>query len=99
MFGVFFAQKLAGKPFTVVGDGSQKRDFTYVSDVVDAFIKASNSRKSGTYIIERQLKPEARKDIVKLLKGKKIFIKKRPGEPDITFADIKKIKKMLEKLS
>ena len=30
--------------------------------------------------------------IAKLLGGKKIFIPKRPGEPDITFANIKKIK-------
>ncbi len=95
MFGVFFAQKLAGKPFTVVGDGSQKRDFTYVSDVVDAFIKASNSRKSGYIYNVGSGKAVSVNYIVKLLKGKKIFIKKRPGEPDITFADIKKIKKML----
>ena len=33
MFGVFLAQKLAGKPFTVVGDGTQTRDFVYVTDV------------------------------------------------------------------
>src|SRR6202158_3157612 len=31
VFGVFLKQKLAGKPFTVVGDGSQSRDFIYVS--------------------------------------------------------------------
>ncbi|MCM1236041.1 MAG: NAD-dependent epimerase/dehydratase family protein [Ruminococcus flavefaciens] len=37
VFGVFLAQKLAGKPFTVVGDGNQTRDFTYVTDIVDAF--------------------------------------------------------------
>ena len=34
--------------------------------------------------------------IVKLLKGKKVKIPKRPGEPDITFANIKKIKKALK---
>ena len=95
MFGVFFAQKLASKPFTVVGDGSQKRDFTYVSDVVDAFIKASNSRKSGNIFNVGSGNAVSINYIVKLLKGKKIFIKKRPGEPDITFADIKKIKKIL----
>ena len=38
MFGVFLAQKLAKKPFTVVGDGSQTRDFTYVTDVVAALV-------------------------------------------------------------
>ncbi len=38
VFGVFLAQKLAGKPFTLVGDGTQTRDFTFVSDVVEAFV-------------------------------------------------------------
>ena len=33
MFGVL-KQKLSKRPFTVVGDGKQKRDFTYVTDVV-----------------------------------------------------------------
>ena len=37
MFGVFLAQKVAKVPFTMVGDGSQSRDFTYVDDVVRAF--------------------------------------------------------------
>ena len=39
VFGVFLAQKLAKKPFTVVGDGNQTRDFTFVDDVVNAFIE------------------------------------------------------------
>ena len=47
VFGVFLAQKLAGKPLTVVGDGNQTRDFTYVSDVVDAFILAAKSDLKG----------------------------------------------------
>src|SRR3989338_8188229 len=47
VFGVFLAQKLKGRPFTVVGDGTQTRDFTYVTDVVDAFLRASPSSVSG----------------------------------------------------
>src|SRR3977135_4521949 len=47
VFGVFLAQKLAGRPFTVVGDGTQTRDFTYVSDVVDAFVRAAESDRSN----------------------------------------------------
>jgi UDP-glucose 4-epimerase len=91
VFGVFLAQKLAGKPFTVVGDGAQTRDFTFVTDVADAFVTAASSEIQGevfnvgsgsTYSINR---------LVELLKGSVIHIPKRPAEPDCTFADTAKI--------
>src|SRR5207302_7610171 len=47
VFGVFLAQKLAGRPYTVVGDGTQTRDFTFVTDVADAFVAAARSDVSG----------------------------------------------------
>lgn len=47
VFGVFLAQKLNGRPFTVVGDGTQTRDFTYVTDVAEAFLCAAESNISG----------------------------------------------------
>jgi UDP-glucose 4-epimerase len=96
VFGVFMAQKLAGKPFTVVGDGEQTRDFTFVTDVVDAFVTAARSNISNeifnvgsdnTYSVNR---------LVALLGGEKIHIPKRPGEPDSTYADITKIKRVLK---
>ena len=54
VFGVFLAQMLAGKPLTVVGDGSQTRDFTFVSDVVDALIAAAESDVSRRDVQRRQ---------------------------------------------
>ncbi len=95
VFGVFLKQKLAGKPYTVVGDGKQTRDFTYVTDVADAFWTAADSNvtneimnvgSGGTYSVNR---------LVELLGGEKTYIPKRPGEPDCTFGDISKIKKLL----
>ena len=47
VFGVFLAQLLAGKPLTIVGDGEQTRDFTFVSDVVDALLVAAESDRAG----------------------------------------------------
>jgi len=38
---VFLRLALEGKPIKVFGDGSQLRDFTYVSDAVDAFLRAA----------------------------------------------------------
>ena len=96
VFGVFLAQLLAGKPLTVVGDGEQTRDFTYVDDVVDAFVTASASNMSGrifnvgsggTYSVNR---------IVELLGSPEtIHIPRRPGEPDCTWADVSSIEREL----
>lgn len=95
VFGVFLAQKLAGKPFTVVGDGTQTRDFTFVTDVVEAFVQAARSGlagvimnvgSGGTYSVNR---------LVELLGGPVTYIPKRPGEPDCTFADLTRIRKLL----
>lgn len=96
VFGVFLAQKIANKPFTVVGDGKQTRDFTYVSDVVDSIIKISNKKNiSGEVFNVGSGKTISVNKIVDILGGKKIFIPKRPGEPDKTFADIRKIRKKI----
>ncbi len=47
VFGVFLAQMLADKPLTIVGDGNQTRDFTFVSDAVDALVSSAASQLSG----------------------------------------------------
>lgn len=95
VFGVFLAQKLAGKPFTVVGTGKQTRDFTYVTDVADAFYTAAlsdivnetfNVGSGGTYSVNQ---------LCELLGGEIIHIPKRPGEPDCTFADVTRIEHYL----
>lgn len=92
VFGVFLRQKLAGKPFTVVGDGSQTRDFLYVTDVAEAFFSAANTPFTGRVWNVGAGKPQSVNRLVELLKGQTIFIPKRPGEPDCTFADISRIK-------
>jgi len=95
VFGVFLAQKLAGKPFTVVGDGEQRRDFTYVSDVAEAFIQAAYSNVKGEVFNVGSGNPQSVNKLVSLLKGEKVYIPKRPAEPDCTHADISKIKSTL----
>ncbi len=95
VIGVFLGQKINKKPFTVVGDGNQKRDFTYVSDVVDAIIKSAKSKVNNQIFNIGSGKTVSVNNLIKLIGGKKIFIPKRPGEPNITFADISKIKKII----
>ena len=96
VFGVFFKQKLENKPFTVVGNGNQKRDFVFVTDVVNAFYKAATNKVSGQIFNLGSGKPKSVNELVKILGGKKIYIPKRPGEPNITHADTRKIKKTLK---
>jgi len=91
VFGVFFKQKLAGKPFTVVGDGTQKRDFLYASDVASAFLLAAESEKSGEIWNLGAGNPQSVNRLVELIGGAVVHIPKRPGEPDVTWADISKI--------
>ena len=91
VFGVFFKQKLAGKPYTVVGDGAQRRDFLYVTDVAEAFRLAAESGLSGRIWNLGAGNPQSVNHLVELLGGEKVHIPKRPGEPDCTWADISRI--------
>ena len=95
VFGVFLKQKLAAKPFTVVGDGSQSRDFIYASDVAEAFLAAAESNISGERFNVGAGNPQTINHLVELLGGEVVYVPKRPGEPNCTFADISKIRKVL----
>ncbi len=96
VFGVFFKQKLANKPLTVIGNGKQSRDFIYVTDVANAFFKAAISISKGQIFNLGNSSPQSVNKLVKLIGGKKTFIPDRPGEPRKTWANISKIKKQLK---
>jgi UDP-glucose 4-epimerase len=91
VFGVFFKQKLEGKPFTVVGDGTQRRDFVYASDVAQAFLAAAETPASGEVWNLGAGDPQSVNTLVQLIGGDVVHIPKRPGEPDCTWADTSKI--------
>lgn len=95
VFGVFLAQLLNNKPLTIVGDGEQTRDFTFVTDVVDACYTAAKSNITNEIFNVGSDNTYSINYLVELLGGEKVYIPKRPGEPDCTYADISKIKKML----
>jgi len=96
VFGVFLAQRLAKKPLTIVGDGNQTRDFTHVYDLINAIILAAKKAKPGSIYNIGSGKETTVNTIANIIKGKKVFIPKRPGEPDRSLADISKIKRELE---
>lgn len=96
VFGVFLAQRLAGRPYTVVGDGNQTRDFTFVTDAVEAFIAAAESEVEGEIFNVGSGNTYRINLLVSLLGGDVVHLPKRPGEPDCTFADISKITSYLK---
>jgi UDP-glucose 4-epimerase len=95
VFGVFLAQKMHGQPMTVVGDGTQTRDFTFVSDVADAFVTAARSDVVGEVFNVGSTNTYSVNRLVELFGGEVVHIPKRPGEPDCTFADTSKITRVL----
>jgi len=96
VFGVFLAQLLAGKPLTVVGDGEQTRDFTYVGDVADAVAVAGASDAAGEVFNVGTGRDVSVNRIVELLGGEDVVhLPKRPGEPDCTLADVARIRERL----
>jgi UDP-glucose 4-epimerase len=95
VFGVFLAQKLHGKPYTVVGDGSQRRDFVYVTDVARAYLMAAESSRAGEVFNLGSGNPQTVNRLVELMGGEIVHVPKRPGEPDCTWADIGKIQRVL----
>jgi len=95
VFGVFLSQKIHKKPFTVVGDGTQTRDFTYVTDVAKAFLKAAEATATGISLNVGSDNHYSVNRLVELLEGEVTYVPKRPGEPDCTFADTIKIHALL----
>ena len=96
VFGVFLAQKLKNKPLTIVGSGNQTRDFVYVKDVAEAFFKASKLRENRRILNIASGKEISVNKIASMISKKKIYISKRPGEPDRSKADITLAKKILK---
>lgn len=97
VFGVFLKQKLENKPYTVVGDGTQKRDFIYVTDVVRAFYLAAVSKVNSEVFNVGSGNPQTINRLIELIgEGDKVYLPFRPGEPLITHADTSKIKKVLK---
>ena len=79
--GVFLKQKILNKPFTIVGNGNQKRDFIYVSDVCNAFYSALNKNLTNQKFNIGFGKPRKVNEMVKIIGGSKTYVPKRPSAP------------------
>ena len=96
--GIFKEQSSRGKSMTITGNGKQRRDFTYVQDVVQANILAATSLNKdiiGEIFNVGSGKNYSILEIAELIGGKYILTSPREGEAQETLANIDKIKKLL----
>ena len=95
--GIFLDQLINNKPLTINGDGNQRRDFTYVGDVVSANILAAKSKNIGKGEVINIGKGEniSINELAKNIGGEVVF-NKPLNEPFANLADIKKAKKLLD---
>ena len=93
VFGNFLTQKKKMKPLTIIGSGNQTRDFIHVDDLTNAFIKLARSNLKNRIYNLGSGKETSINKIANMIGGKKIFIPKRPGDPNRSCANISKIKK------
>jgi len=92
----FLRMKDEGVPLTIVGDGKQTRDFTYVSDVVQANVLASCIKKGGGEIINiGGGSNHSVQEIADIIGGEHVYVPERSGEVRDTLADISKAKRLL----
>jgi UDP-glucose 4-epimerase len=97
--GLFFRQKEKGEDMTVVGDGLQTRDYTHVTDIVEALFLASESKNKA--IIGKLFnlgtgRNHSIMDIVALVGGPHVHIPERPGEARETLAENSRAKDVLK---
>lgn len=96
VIGIFLSQKEKGEPLTIIGDGEQSRDFTYVKDVVRANILASESKVGSgeafnigaghNYTVNK---------LAGFIGGTTVHIPSRPGESKHSLADTSLAKELL----
>ena len=96
VMGIFAKQKKNNEPLTIVGDGEQRRDFTFVGDVVNANIAAATSNKVGAGEVINVGNGDNRSvnQIADLIGGSKMYVPSRV-EPKETLANIQKGKELL----
>jgi len=98
IIGRFLKQWMYHKPMTVVGDGSKRRDYTYVDDVINANIlalKRDSDRMLGEVFNVGTGRNYSSLEIALMIGGDYKFIEDRPAEAQETLADISKIKNIL----
>jgi UDP-glucose 4-epimerase len=95
VIGIFLRQRSAGEPLTIVGDGNQRRDFTYVGDVVNANILAAikdvDSEVFGQVYNVGTGTNYSVNQVARMISDNTVNIVPRPGETRVSLANNKKL--------
>ena len=94
VLGIFEKQYREGKPFTITADGEQRRDFTYIDDIVDGLVKSSEHNFKAEFFELGKGVNYSINEIADMF-GKdypREYIPARKGEYDVTLADYSKAK-------
>lgn len=95
VIAIFRRQLRNREPLTIVGDGEQRRDFTFVGDVVRANLLAMMNREAvGVYNVGTGINYSIN-EVAKLVGGETVNIPPRLGESRVTLADVTKIRNVL----
>jgi UDP-glucose 4-epimerase len=96
VIGIFLRQRESGDPLTIVGDGNQRRDFTYVGDVVNANILAAikevDSDAFGQVYNVGTGNNHSVNEIARMISDNTVNIPPRPGESRVTLANNQKLR-------
>ncbi|MCE0522824.1 MAG: NAD-dependent epimerase/dehydratase family protein [Methylacidiphilales bacterium] len=96
VLGIFLDQHRRGEPLTVHGDGSQRRDFIHVTDVVEANLAAYASEVEGTVMNVGSGTNLSIQEIADMISSRQVRLARRPGDAEATLADISRIRRLLE---
>ncbi len=92
VLGIFLRRKFENKPLEVHGSGVQRRDFVHVRDVADANIAAFESpRRAATYNVGSGTNISV-KELANMISPQQVHISRRPGDAEVTLADISRIR-------
>lgn len=100
----FTRQILSSEDIEIYGDGSSSRDYTYIDDVISGILRSLDRIKGFEVINLGNSNTVKLIDLIRLIeittggKGQLKFVKNQPGDIFITYADIRKARKMLKYL-
>lgn len=95
VLGIFLDQYRLSKPLTIHGDGSQRRDFIHVRDVVEANVAAYLGDVSATVLNVGSGTNMSIKELADMICLDQVSLPRRPGDADVTLADIGRITRLL----